>query len=105
MPRDCPSCGLVCPDTAMACDCGYRLAEATPAAPIRRNTTARQVLLIGGLGCLPVLMLTFLVVTFRSLAVLLVVAFGVAFGLAFGSLGFYLRYRHDKRAIIQDIQR
>jgi hypothetical protein len=58
MPQDCPLCGLVCPDTAQACDCGYSFAEANSVGRLQLNAAARANMLTGGLICLAGVLVT-----------------------------------------------
>src|SRR5262249_22982189 len=60
MPRDCPVCGLVNPDTAPACDCGYSFAYAGTVGRVQLGAAARRNMVVGGLVCLAGLVVTLL---------------------------------------------
>ena len=51
MPRDCPICGLVNPDSAPACDCGYSFAYAATVGRVQRSAAAQRNMVVGGLIC------------------------------------------------------
>ncbi len=46
MPRDCPVCGLVNPDTSPRCDCGFNF-EGGPGALKEANVGGRLLMVVG----------------------------------------------------------
>jgi hypothetical protein len=52
MPRDCPVCGLVSPDEARSCDCGYSFAYAGSVGRLQLGAAARRNMVVGGLVCI-----------------------------------------------------
>lgn len=49
MARECPICGLVCPETAEDCDCGYSFAQANTVGRVQLGAAGRQNMVVGGL--------------------------------------------------------
>src|SRR5262245_55920316 len=50
MPKNCPVCGLVSPDNALACDCGYSFQYAGTVGRMQLSAAGRRNMLLGILG-------------------------------------------------------
>ena len=85
MPRDCPVCGLVNPDTAPACDCGYSFLHAGTVGRVQLAAVARRNMLVGGFLCLAGLLVTLLTLAVSGVTGFSVVAWGA---IVFGALQF-----------------
>jgi hypothetical protein len=76
MPRDCPVCGLVNPDTAPACDCGFSFAYASTVGRVQLGSAARRNMAVGGLICFAGLTLTLLTLAASTVTGVYVLAWG-----------------------------
>jgi len=50
MPKDCPVCGLVSPDNALVCDCGYSFQYAGTVGRMQLSAAGRRNMLFGMLS-------------------------------------------------------
>lgn len=83
MPRDCPICGLVNPDTAPACDCGYSFAHASTVGRIQLAAVGQRNMVVGGLLCFAGLAFTLLTLAASPATGVYVFAWGaIVFGAA-----------------------
>lgn len=76
MPRDCPVCGLVNPDTAPSCDCGFNFAYANTVGRVQLGGAARRNMTVGGLVCFVGLALTLLTLAVSTVTGVYVFAWG-----------------------------
>ena len=83
MPRDCPVCGLVNPDTAPACDCGYSFAHAGTVGRIQLAAAAHRKMVGGGFVCFAGFVFTLLTLAASPATGVYVIAWGaIVFGAA-----------------------
>jgi hypothetical protein len=74
-------CGLVCPDSADACDCGYSFAFAHTVGRIQLSAAARRNMVVGALVCFTGLSITALTLAAAPVTGISVVAWGaIVFG-------------------------
>lgn len=83
MAKDCPVCGLVNPDTAPTCDCGYSFAYAGTVGRLQLGAAARRNMVIGGFVCFAGLALTLLTIAASTVTGVYMFAWGaIVFGAA-----------------------
>jgi hypothetical protein len=76
-------CGLVNPDAALSCDCGYSFAHARTVGRIQLGAAARRNMVIGALVCFAGLALTLLTLGASAVTGVYFVAWGaIVFGAA-----------------------
>lgn len=85
MPRDCPICGLVNPDTAPSCDCGYSFTYAKTVGRLQLGAAARYNMVVGGFVCFVGLVVTLLSFAASSVTKIYLLAWGA---IVFGAVQF-----------------